>query len=140
MSNPLQGAADGRRLAVSSTGSSTADAVDPRFGRCAYFVISDESSGRTEIVANTARALGNGAGIQAAQDLLNRGVTIVVTGDVGPNAYRTLSAAGIRVFRCTGTSVADAIRDFKLGKLVEVSRPTSPGHHGHGAGGRRGWP
>ncbi len=140
MSDPSRGAAKGSKLAVSSTGSSPADPVDPRFGRCAYFILLDDSSSLTEAVPNAARALGNGAGIQAAQDLLSRGVSVVLTGDVGPNAYRILSASGVRVYRCVGTSVADAIREFKLGSLAELTRPTSPGHHGHGPSGRGGWP
>ena len=140
MSDPVRAKADGHRLAFSSSGSSIADFVDPRFGWCAYFVLLDDSNGLTEAVPNSARSLGNGAGIQAAQDLLNRGVSVVLTGDVGPNAYRILSAAGTRVYRCVGTNVADAIREYKYGKLVELTRPTSPGHHGHGPGGRGGWP
>ena len=81
---------------------------------------------------NVGQALGNGAGIQAAQQILDLGVDTVVTGDLGPNAFKVLAAGGVRMYvRCTGT-VASAMEDFKNGQLRETASSTSPGHHGQG--------
>ena len=67
----------GKRVAVSSTGESLESPVDPRFGRCSYFIIFDENKGH-RVVRNAGQALGNGAGIQAAQQILDLGVGAVV--------------------------------------------------------------
>ena len=125
----------GAKVAVTCVGQ-TADApIDPRFGRCQYFVILD-ADGRIEAVENAARDLGNGAGIQAAQEMIDRKVDAVITGDVGPNAYRVLSAANIDVYvGCKGT-VKDAIGQFRRRDLAQANAATSPGHHGMGRGRR----
>ena len=118
------------KVCVTSTGASANDAVDPRFGRCAYFMISNGPGTKLKAVANTARALGNGAGIQAAQALANIDITIVLTGDLGPNAFRVLKATGIRAFRTHGGTVQQAATDYFEGRLTEIEGPTGPGHHG----------
>ncbi|HEX9906972.1 MAG TPA: NifB/NifX family molybdenum-iron cluster-binding protein [Thermoplasmata archaeon] len=118
------------KVCVTSTGASAQDAVDPRFGRCAYFMILDSSGTDLKAVENAARGLGNGAGIQAAQMLANMGITTVLTGDLGPNAFRVLRATGIRTFRTRGGTVQEAVAEYFDGKLTEIDGPTGPGHHG----------
>lgn len=119
-----------QRLCVTSTGSSAGDAVDPRFGRCAYFMVSSGPETEFRPVENTARGLGNGAGIQAAQTIANMGVEVVLTGDLGPNAFRVLRAAGIRAFRANGGTVEQAVSEFHNGMLSEIHGPTARGHQG----------
>lgn len=129
-----------RLVAVSSTGEGPEAQVDPRFGRCTCFVLFDAGAGH-RTVRNEGQALGNGAGIQAAQQMADLGVEAVLTGDVGPNAFRVLAAAGVRTYvGCRGT-VGSAFESYKRGELRETGSSTSPGHHGHGprgqgAGGR----
>ena len=125
-----QAASRDQRVCVTSTGASAKDAVDPRFGRCAYFMVSDGPGAEFRAVENTARGLGNGAGIQAAQILVNMGIEVVLTGDLGPNAFRVLNATGIRAFRTNGGTVEMAASEFFEGRLVEIEGPTGPGHHG----------
>jgi predicted Fe-Mo cluster-binding NifX family protein len=120
------------KICVTSTGASVQAPVDPRFGRCAYFLVTDGSHAEPQVFENTARGLGNGAGIQAAQTLANIGVTVVLTGDLGPNAFRVLRTTGIRAFRTSGGTVHQAIADFLAGRLTEIQGPTGPGHHGRG--------
>lgn len=124
------------KIAITSTGEEPESPMDPRFGRCAYFVIVDGSGNMTP-VSNDAKDLSNGAGIQAAKDVVDLKVEAVVTGDVGPNAFRVLSAAGVRVFVGGSGTVREALDKFKGGSLQEASSSTAPGHHGMG-GGRRG--
>lgn len=130
------------RLAFTSSGTTVDNPIDPRFGRCPYFMLYDEQANRWEALPNSAMSLGNGAGIQAAQHLASKRVTAVMTGDIGPNAHRVLSAAGIRVYvGCHGT-VESALEDYRAGRLTVATGPTGPGHHGAGLGrrgGRRGW-
>jgi len=126
-----------QRVCVTSTGASAKDAVDPRFGRCAYFMVSNGPGAEFKAVENTARGLGNGAGIQAAQTLANMGIEVVLTGDLGPNAFRVLNATGIRAFRTNDGTVEQAASEFFQGRLVEIEGPTGPGHHGGGGHGPR---
>jgi len=129
------------RICVTSTGPTPDDLVDPRFGRCTYFIIFESAEGKHRAMENDARGLGNGAGIQAAQTIANLDVGTLLTGDVGPNAFRVLAAADIKVFRTGNVRVREALSEYMEGKLQEISSPTHPGHHGgrgFGYGGRRG--
>ena len=85
------------KIAVSSTGPTLDDTVEPRFGRCAYFLIVDPDSLDFEPIENPNIALGGGAGIQSAQLMANKGVSVVLTGNCGPNAFKTFGAAGVQV-------------------------------------------
>ena len=104
------------KICVTSEGKTLDSKVDPRFGRCANFIIADTESGEFEALENANIKLQGGAGIQSAQMVASKGVKAVLTGNVGPNAQQTLSAAGIRI--CTGISgtVKDAVEAFKAGK------------------------
>jgi len=118
------------KICLTSTGPRLNDPADPRFGRCAYFILVDEETGSAETVPNNARLLGNGAGIQAAQDVVKKGASVVVTGDVGPNAYRVLAAAGVRVFVGVNGSCEASLDGYRQGRMKEIGAPTAPGHHG----------
>jgi predicted Fe-Mo cluster-binding NifX family protein len=126
------------RVCVTSTGHTALDPVDPRFGRCPYFLIVDGLGSEFRVVENHARSLGNGAGIQAAQEVANLDVTAVITGDLGPNAFRVLSAAGIRAFRSSGGNANEVLSEYRAGRLNEITAPTGPGRHGMGGRGS-GW-
>jgi predicted Fe-Mo cluster-binding NifX family protein len=129
----------GARVAVTCVSDAPDAVIDPRFGRCQYFMILGPDGG-IEVVPNTAKDLGNGAGIQAAQEMIDRKVEAVITGDVGPNAYRVLSAAGIDVYVGCGGAAKDAIERYRRGDLAQATAATSPGHHGMGRGSRRSMP
>ena len=127
---------EGTIIAVTSTGQEMDSPMDPRFGRCTYFAIVD-TSGNMKPAANGAQALGNGAGIEAAKQVSDLKVGTVITGNVGPNAFRVLAAAGIKVFVGGSGTVREALEKYKQGSLTQASASTSPSHHGMG-GGRRG--
>ncbi len=126
------------KVAVSAVGDSLDSSVDPRFGRCAYFVIVDTENLSFEAIPNTSLYAASGAGIQAAQTLASRGVEAVITGNVGPNAYRALAAAGIKVITGATGTVKEAVEKYKKGELREADSPTVGGHFGLGGRGR-GW-
>ncbi len=122
------------KLCVTSSGESLDAGMDPRFGRCQYFIIADTDSGQFEAVQNPAINAGGGAGIQAAQLVANKGVEAVLTGNVGPNAYNTLTAAGIKiVVGLTGITVRQAIEGFKAGRPEYVAGPSVDAHYGTGS-------
>ncbi|HIH01722.1 TPA: dinitrogenase iron-molybdenum cofactor biosynthesis protein [Thermoplasmata archaeon] len=120
---------DGRLVAITSTGHGYDSAMDSRFGRCAFFAMIG-SDGVIEAVPNAARGLGNGAGIQAAKQIVDLGADTVITGDVGPNAFRVLAAAGVRVFVGANGTVGEVLDGYRKGELREAAASTAPGHHG----------
>ena len=122
------------RIAVSASGSSLDDEVDPRFGRCQYFIIIDPDTMEFEAVNNSGAMAGGGVGISTAQMIAGKGVDVILTGNCGPNAFQVLSAAGIKVTTGVSGKVQDAVRDYKAGKYQANSQPNVPGHFGMGRG------
>ncbi len=119
------------RVAVTSTGPDTASQVDPRFGRADWFVVVDTSSGQIKAIDNSAGAdARSGAGVQAAQAVVGEGVEYVLTGHCGPNAFRTLDAAGVKVVVDVKGTVEQAIDMLKSGDLKPVAGPNVQGHAG----------
>ncbi len=113
--------------------------VDPRFGRCPYFVIVDSETMKFETVANTASGAMGGAGIQAAQTVASKSVKVLITGNVGPNAFQSLSAAGIKIVTGAFGTVREVVERYKRGELKgETGAPTVRGHFGMGMGRGRG--
>ncbi|NVM03284.1 MAG: NifB/NifX family molybdenum-iron cluster-binding protein, partial [Candidatus Helarchaeota archaeon] len=68
------------------------------------------------------------AGIQAAQNIINSGAQTVITPNCGPNAFRVLSTAGVKVFSCKEGKISDVINDYKNGKLKEIEEANVEGH------------
>ena len=121
-------------IAVSASGSSLDAEVDPRFGRCQYFIIIDPDTMEFETINNSGGMAGGGAGISTAQTISGKGVDAILTGNCGPNAFQVLSAAGIKVATGVSGKVQDAVRDYKAGKYQANSQPNVPGHFGMGSG------
>jgi len=120
------------KIAVSSTGPTLDDTVEPRFGRCPYFLIIDVETLDFEPIQNPNIALGGGAGIQSAQLMANKGVSVVLTGNCGPNAFQTFGAAGIQVITGITGQVRQAVERFKAGELSSTSGPSVQSHFGMG--------
>ena len=118
------------KVAVSSTGTGLDAAVDPRFGRCPFFILVETDDMTFEAVENGSVLLAGGAGIQSAQTLAKQGVQTVLTGNYGPNAHRALTAAGIGVVVGCGGTVAETIERFKSGQLSAASGPNVESHSG----------
>jgi predicted Fe-Mo cluster-binding NifX family protein len=116
------------KIAVSATAPDLDAHLDPRFGRCQYLLIVNTESMEFEAIENPAMSAPGGAGIQAAQAVVNKGVKAVVTGDCGPNAYQVLSAAGVSVFVGASGSVRDVVAAFIRGEFSPIGAASaSPG-------------
>lgn len=120
------------KIAISSTGQNLDASVDARFGRCQYFIIIEPETMEFEAIPNPSITATHGAGIQTAQMIASKGATIVLTGNCGPNAFQTLSAAGIKVIVGVTGTVKDAIEKYKKGELQPSSQASVPGHFGTG--------
>lgn len=121
-------------IAVSAAGDNLDAQVDPRFGRCQYFIFVDSESMEFEAVPNESASAVGGAGIQAAQNMADMKAEVVLTGNMGPNAFQTLSAAGIKIIIGVSGTVKDAIKKFKAGELKETPAPNVASHFGMGGG------
>jgi len=112
------------KICVTSEGGSLDSKVDPRFGRCQYFIIADTDTLEFEAVGNPNIESMGGAGIQSAQLVASKKIKAVVTGNVGPNAFQTLQAAGIEVFTGAAGTVKEAIEKYKKGEFKAASSPS----------------
>lgn len=118
------------KICISSQGNNLDAEVDPRFGRCKYFLIVDSESMDFETIDNKNAMAQGGAGIQAAETVANKGCEAAITGNMGPNAFRTLDAAGIKVYTGAEGSVKHAVESFKKGELEETNNASVGSHHG----------
>ena len=129
------------KVAVSSNGNNLDAQLDPRFGRCAFFLVVNPDDMSFEAFENDSTSQGGGAGIQSAQFLSSKGVEAVITGHCGPNAVQTLSTAGVELFADQAGTVKEVVERFKMGNLRPTSAATVDSHFGMGSGtglGRRG--
>jgi len=111
-------------VAVSSIGKSLDAQIDPRFGRCAYFLLVDLHDMSYECYENENGSLSGGAGIQAASFVVSKGAQAVLTGNCGPKAMATFDAAGVRVYTGQSGTVVKAVEHLKAGGLDASFRPT----------------
>jgi predicted Fe-Mo cluster-binding NifX family protein len=109
------------KICITAIDSKIDSKVDPRFGRCAYFLIFDEKLKLIKKIPNNAGQAMRGAGITAAQIIADEKVDVIITGNVGPNAYGILSMSGIEIFcGASNLSIKQALKDYKDGKLQKV--------------------
>ena len=126
------------KIAVTSTGPTLDDMMEARFGRCAYFLIIDPDTLEFEALENPNIALGGGVGIQSAQLMAEKGVSTVLTGNCGPNAFQTFGAANIQVITGVSGQVRQAVEQYKSGALASTTTPNVQSQFGMGMGGGRG--
>ena len=100
------------KIGVSANGGSLDAEVEPRFGQCPYFVVVDSDTMRFDIFHNSGSTAPGGAGVKAAQTFQQRGVNVVLTGQVGPNAQQGLEAAGIKIVTGVSGKVRKAVDDY----------------------------
>lgn len=100
------------KMAVSASGGSLSAQVDPRFGRCAYFVIVDSETKKFTAFSNPASGISGGAGPAAAEEIAKNKVQVVLTGQVGGNAQEALEKAGIRIVTGAGGTVKEAVDNY----------------------------
>ena len=124
------------KICVTSLGDSLDSEMDSRFGRCKYFLIIDTDSMDVKSISNDSLMASGGAGIQAAQMVAKTGADTVSTGNVGPNAFQTLKAAGIKVITGVNASIKDVVDKFNRGELREIEAPSVGSHFGMGGTGR----
>jgi predicted Fe-Mo cluster-binding NifX family protein len=117
------------KLIVTSVGKDVTDLVDMRFGRAPYFLLVDMETGAVTVHENSQNLnAAQGAGIQSAETAVRLGADAVISGNVGPKAFRALAAAGVKIYQVSGNTAADAVERFKKGDLKETKESTVEGH------------
>jgi len=105
------------KICVTAQGKTLDDQVDPRFGRCQFFIVVDTDTLDFEAIENQSAQFSGGAGIQSGQLMASKGVKAVLTGNVGPNAFQTLTAGGIKIYTGLSGKIRDAVEKYKGGSL-----------------------
>jgi predicted Fe-Mo cluster-binding NifX family protein len=112
------------KICFTSQGNNLDSEIDPRFGRCKYFVIVETDTQAFEAIQNPNIEAMGGAGIQSGQLIVNKQVKAVITGNVGPNAFQTLQAAGIDVITGVSGSIKESIEKYNKGELKATQSPS----------------
>ena len=118
------------KLIITSQGTESADQVDPRFGRARYFILFDTDSEEFKVLDNADQVEATqGAGVQAAQNVVNSGAKILLTGHCGPKAFEVLSAAGVMIYSGVEGTVQEAVQAWSRDELKLLNGPDgTPAH------------
>ncbi len=118
------------KICVTANDSGLEASVTPHFGRCKYFVIVDPDSMEAESIENGNGSATGGAGVQAAQQVISKGIDALITGSVGPNAFSLLSSENVEMKIFSSGSVLEAIKSYRSDSLDSIEAANSPGKHG----------
>lgn len=95
--------------------------------RAPYFLFRQE--GEDTIVENPAAQAQGGAGVQAAQFLVDSGVDALITVRCGQNAAEVFQAAGMKIYKSVNKAAADDLKALEEGTLSELTE-FHGGYHG----------
>ncbi len=118
------------KICLSSTADNIDGQLDPRFGRCQYLLIIDPQTLEYEAIPNAAAGASGGAGIQAAQAVINKQATTLITGNIGPNAFGALQAAGVEILIEIPAPIRKIVEKYNSCKLQKTAAPTVTSHAG----------
>jgi predicted Fe-Mo cluster-binding NifX family protein len=124
------------KVCITAAGTSIDSAQDPRFGRCESFYIYDSEEESGTFVDNPFKGAVGGAGVRAAELVISEGVTELVSGHFGPNAWEVLEEAKVKCYSAKANTVTEALEAWKAGSLKVESAPGAAGTHKPGGGGQ----
>jgi len=117
------------KIAITAKGTDLDSEVDPRFGRAAYILIVETDDDTVQVMDNSENVNAfKGAGIQAAASVGESGAEVLLTGYCGPNAFKTLDAAGVKVANDVSGKVSEAVQAFKSGQVAFAGEANVDGH------------
>ena len=116
------------KIVISSTGKTSENLLDMRFGRCEYFQIHDTESGEVQILENKGQNSSGGAGIVASNQLIEEKVDVIITGNLGPNAFELIEKAEIKAYKCRSIAISLVLEKYNKGELVEI-KMSGPANH-----------
>jgi predicted Fe-Mo cluster-binding NifX family protein len=119
------------KICISSIQSKDDSVIDKRFGRCPFFAIYDSETKKFEFVENSGANESHGAGLKAAQIIVDKGVEVMITGQIGPNAMKALNSANVNLFEIMGNTIMEQVKYYQENKLTKIDTPSTP-HSGMG--------
>jgi predicted Fe-Mo cluster-binding NifX family protein len=122
------------KIAVAANGTGLDAPTSPVFGRAPFYVLADTETMHVEAIENSERSSLRGAGFHSPELFVDRGAQAVVTGNVGPNAFRVLQALGVPVYLSAGGTVREAIEAYQAGRLQPAEGANVPTHSGRTRG------
>ncbi len=117
------------KIAISAEGQNKESLLDRRFGRCDYFLIYDTETGDFKTIGNNGVSSGGGAGIAAASQVIEENVSVIITGNLGPNAFELVEKAGIEAYSCEVLPVFEVVDMFQKKGLPKIN-VAGNAHHG----------
>lgn len=127
--NVQQYKGDAMKIAITSMDGTLEGMVDERFGRARKVIVYDVGTDTFEVAENSKQMnLAQGAGIQAAQNVVNLGVRAIISGHLGPKAFQVVQSAGIDAYSAVNVTVADAIKQYREGSLNKLAGADVQGH------------
>ena len=109
------------KIVFTTSGNTLHAPLDGRFGRAPKFLVYDLDAKTFEMVDQQQNVNATqGAGIQSAESVARLGAKALVTGHCGPKAFRVLAAAGIKIYNTNAPTVAEALGQYRAGKLTEA--------------------
>jgi predicted Fe-Mo cluster-binding NifX family protein len=117
------------RIAITAQGRDLDTKVDPRFGRTSQFLLVETETMKYEVIGNSQSLdLPQGAGIQAAQNILRHHPNAILTGNCGPKAFKVLGAAGVDVILGVSGTAREAVQSFLAGQYDPAKDANVEGH------------
>ncbi len=108
------------KIAITSLDNNLDGGFSKHFGRCKSFVIYNLEDDSFEIIDNYQNLNAtHGAGIQAAETIINTDVFGIISGDFGPKAYKVLKMNDIKMFKSDATTIKEVIELFKQEQIQE---------------------
>jgi predicted Fe-Mo cluster-binding NifX family protein len=120
------------KIVVTAQGNTLDAPTSPRFGRCPIYILIETETMAFEALPNPAASAAGGAGIQAAQFVIEQGAQAVLSGNLGPNAMQVLKAANIPAYLIGEGSVQQAVEAYKAGQLQAMTEANVRAHAGMG--------
>ncbi len=117
------------KVAITTAGTDLSAPVELRFGRATSFLIYDTETKEYTVMDNSQQLnAAQGAGIQAAQAVVNAGAKALISGHCGPKAFQVLQMGKIDIYLAQGGSVGDALKALEEGSLEKTSGADVEGH------------
>ncbi len=118
------------KIAIAASENDPGAPVDQRFGRAKYFAVYDDEKGDYDYAPNSQNlSLPQGAGIQAARNVVETGAEVLISRNVGPKAFDVLRSSGVEMYLCEEeTNVREALDAYREGRLVKIDEANAEGH------------
>ncbi len=118
------------KIALSSTGKDLASDVDVRFGRAPYFILVDSETMNYEVIENPNVQVGGGAGVGSAKIVVEKGAQVVISGNIGPNAFQVLESTGIEIISGVSGKIREVVEKYRKGELKRSEKADVNKHFG----------